>query len=98
MKLLSVIFTLYISCLTVQPALALVEIIPEIDCCDDADDEGCEDVCNPFLLCDSCIGFTAPNVIACFEPPCYFDKPMTALVLPTLRQPVFDIFQPPRLA
>lgn len=98
MKILSIILTLYIGLMTVQPALALVELAPEIECCDDDASEGCEDICNPFLLCDCCIGFTTPNLNADFEPPCYFDEPMTALVLPALRQPVFDIFQPPRLA
>ena len=97
MKIISIIFALYIGFLTFHPVLEMLELSMEIECCDDAD-EGCDDVCNPFLLCDCCIGFTTPNVIADFDPPCYFDEPMTALVLPALRQPVFDIFQPPQLA
>ena len=97
MRVLTIIFTLYIGLLTVQPVLALVELTAEIECCDD-NGEGCEDVCNPFLLCDCCIGFTASALSADFEPARYFDEPMSALVLPALRQPVFDIFQPPQLA
>jgi len=78
MKILSFILTFYILALNVEPILTLIEIGYEDGCCStilsdgienqEEDEDGCNDLCNPFLSCSSCLGCPIPISALYLEP------------------------------
>ena len=60
MNRVALILTFFIGFMIVQPTLAFIDPIFEIEAGEDGcvDEEGdCEGACNPFLSCDTCLGF-----------------------------------------
>jgi hypothetical protein len=79
MKLLSLVLSLYIFSLVTAPVLGTLDLPAESMCCqdfctteneqhNDQGDDGCTEMCNPFLSCACCIGFTAPLLINPLKP------------------------------
>lgn len=81
-----------------QPTLACIDPAFDVELCDDNGEENegdCEGLCNPFLSCDTCFGFTAdsesePNEIAKITKREYVEYSES----PILDQ-IFEIFHPP---
>lgn len=72
MKLLSFILSLYVFSLVTEPILGTIDLIPGSMCCQDfcandkeqeqhsdQNEDGCNELCNPFLSCHCGFGFTA---------------------------------------
>lgn len=61
MNRVTIILVIFLGFMIVQPALACIDPIFDMELCDDEcnDEQGeCNDLCNPFLSCDTCLGFT----------------------------------------
>ncbi|HLW07179.1 MAG TPA: DUF6660 family protein [Marinilabiliaceae bacterium] len=80
-KILSIILSIYIIALNVQPIMDMVDLGNEDICIasihnSDAenqqptenDEDGCDDLCNPFMSCTTCLGCTVPVAILFSEP------------------------------
>lgn len=78
MNFFSLITAFYIGLLSVMPALEVTAVLPEVLCCQDKDqkhecneehegenekEQGCSDLCNPFLSCRCAIGFTIGHAL-----------------------------------
>lgn len=62
MNRVALILTFFIGFMIVQPTLAFIDPIFEIEAGEDGcvDEDGdCEGACNPFLSCDTCLGFNS---------------------------------------
>ncbi|MEM9720231.1 MAG: hypothetical protein AAGA10_13315 [Bacteroidota bacterium] len=101
MKISTFILSMYVLFLASMPALSIVEVFPELICCSTDHDEhpeeegdGCSEVCNPFLSCQCCPGFTT----AVFEPTHRFLHPTSNnRIVNRIPSPVVSpIWHPPR--
>lgn len=107
MKILSFILSFYVIALNVQPILNLVEIGYEDGCSstilsDDLenqheDEDGCTDLCNPFLSCSMCLGFTIPISVLFSGPSEHYMIKQVFYENFTTPQYVSAIWQPPKI-
>ena len=99
MKLASFFFGLFILLLSVQPSFSLSENSSDYEFVDNCEDDSkeCENGCNPFLVCDSCIGYTVtmPNL---FNWKLVGTKTLSIpQINPLVYQSVPDVFRPPQI-
>ena len=110
MRLLAIILTAYISTLAFAPAVQLLDLSTETECCatscctsaqqeksaDDCEDD-CNGPCNPFLSCSTCVGFTLSQAISVTQPVAYTRAPESILQQFPLQQVAFAVWHPPQL-
>ena len=99
MKVLTIILTIFIGFLIIEPSLSLLDLSTSIECAEDlCDHDGdCNDLCNPFLSCETCFGFIPLITAPLLEP---IVNPDLQAVQPRYlsQEQIFDIFHPPKLA
>lgn len=99
MKVFTIIFTVFIGFLIIEPSLSIFNASICIEQVGDFDDNGgeCNDVCNPFLSCETCLGFM-PSIIAPALEVLFIPIPQASHFHYLSQQQIFDIFHPPKLA
>lgn len=69
MRITALILSLYVCFLATVPALGIAQLFPHTVCCvevcadeeehEEEKEDDCREVCNPFLSCQCCLGFTS---------------------------------------
>lgn len=109
MKYASLILSFYTLFLIALPTLQTINFSTTSECCEgqcDASQDqdtplnntnSCNDICNPFISCHCCLGFTADNLIKLI--------PLTKIISNNFFTPFkelallsFSIWQPPKLS
>lgn len=107
MRIIASILSMYILLLASVPTLGAVGMLPQVNCCLDVceeedhqegkEEDACHDICNPFLSCSCCLGFTMPLVKT--TPPYLTDPYPTqnSWIVSRVSTPfLFPIWHPPR--
>lgn len=108
MRITSILLSIYIFLLASAPLLAVTEVLPEVICCldvctDEHDDhqeekeDGCSELCNPFLSCQCSLGFPTsisdpPPIVADTNYGNYNGR--LQLLYPS--QVIFPVWHPPK--
>lgn len=104
MKVAALLLSLYVLFLAGLPVLGMAGAIAEVICCaaeqeeaGENDGDGCGEICNPFLFCHCCPGFTPPVVapVSRWEPDSYAIRNSRTKAL-SPRQLIFPVWHPPR--
>lgn len=110
MKLITVIFAFYIFALNLVPTLDMLFDKQSndsclISCCEQQQsnqssdsEEGCPDLCNPFMSCSTCIGFIFQSFTIEFEAFDLTNRTVTDYYESFAKRYRSSIWHPPKLA
>ncbi len=94
MRLSTSILALFISFMVVEPTIT--SIVDQFESCSIEDDcDSCECLCNPFISCDSCVGFNPSDQLFLPVGPMFQFVKFTAPLENQNEESVCDIFRPP---
>jgi hypothetical protein len=109
MKIIALLLSLYIFLLAGAPAWGEVGLFPQANCCLDIctdkqeehaeeEEDGCDDVCNPFQSCSCCLGFTMQPLdpVKAWVPDSYATQNDRIHAYLSL-QLIFPVWHPPRV-
>lgn len=108
MRIIAFILSLYVLLLAGFPISGFAELFSESVCCQEvcaeaaadhqeSDEDGCNDLCNPFLSCSCSIGFTTAHLDITTE----LDSENFGIHIPQLEnsyrnQVIFQVWNPPK--